>query len=237
MSAVLAPFRLLLAMLAVFVFGLAGMLMRLFGATPHQVVYWIGHRGFGRFILFVSGIRLRVEGKENLHPSPAIYVSNHTSQMDIPAITSAIDIPLFFVAKSSLRSIPFLGWYMRATGMIFVDRGNREKAMQSMRDAAESIKSGKSILSFPEGTRSPNGQVQMFRRGTFVIAKEGALPVVPLAVSGTFHSLPKSSWVIRPAVVHVRIGKVLEPALFVDSTIEQMAAVAQDAVSQLKSKA
>lgn len=232
---VLAPFRILAAVLALFVFGFLGIVLRLIGFNAHRVVMLIGHQLFARTILFISGVRLHVHGKENFHTEPAIYVSNHTSQMDIPAITAAFPFPLFFVAKHSLRSVPFLGWYMRAVGMIFVDRTNREKAMQSMRDAAEIIRSGKNVLTFPEGTRSPDGELKLFRRGSFVIAKEGGLAIVPVAVTGTFASLPKKSYVIRPSQVHVYIGKAILPESIKDKTVEQIAGLAQQAVADLKS--
>jgi 1-acyl-sn-glycerol-3-phosphate acyltransferase len=96
---------------------------------------------------------------------------------------------------------------MYLIGHIFIDRKNREKAMSSMRKAAELINRGKSVITFPEGTRTRDGKTAIFKRGTFIIAKEGAIDIQPIAVVNAENILPRDSFMIRPGTIEVRIGK------------------------------
>ena len=102
----------------------------------------------------------------------------------------SLDRPIFFIAKKEIKQIPFLGWYMSIAGMIFLDRSNHENAMRSMRNAGNEIKKGKNIISFPEGTRSKTNQIGQFKRGSFIIAKEGKIPIVPVAINCLLYTSP-----------------------------------------------
>lgn len=207
MQVVLSPFRILLIFLTTAFFGVLGGLLLLFQMNADRVVYITMNKGWSPLVLWFSGVKLKFEGLENLDRStPAIYVANHSSHLDTPVIGAVLPFPTYFIAKKSLAKVPFLGWYGRAVGMIFIDRSNREKAMTTMKHAARMIKGGKNVLSFPEGTRCKTGEIGMFRRGSFIIALEEDLPVVPMAITGSFDRLPSGSWIIRPGRVHVKIG-------------------------------
>lgn len=233
MNVLLAPFRIVIIFLSVALFGLTGLVLRAVGVSQHRVVYWVNHKWFAPLVCVVCGIRMQIRGQENIrNDRPAIYCANHASLLDIPVICRAFPIPLFFVAKQSLSKVPFLGWFIRATGMIFVDRGNRDKAMASMRRAAGLIQEGKNVITFPEGTRSQDGELQMFKRGSFIIALEGNLPVVPVAVEGTSERLPKKSWILRSGPVTVTIGQPLLSSQQND-TPESLAAQTRQAVADL----
>jgi len=199
-----------------------GLLFRLFISAKY-VNKFIGHYIFSPAVLAVCLIRWEVKGKENIPNFPAIYISNHTSLLDIPILFAAINRPLFYVAKMELKRIPFLGQYMQAMGMIFIDRSNRDKAMMSMRTAIQDIENGKSIVVFPEGTRSKTGELQLFKRGAFVIASEGKIPIVPVVIHGGARALKSGSFALRPTQVTIEICQTIESENFADMDQDALA--------------
>jgi 1-acyl-sn-glycerol-3-phosphate acyltransferase len=167
----------------------------------------MARRCWGPGVLAAAGVRLTVSGGEEVDWSqPHVFVSNHCSFLDIPVAFVSLHANLRFVAKSSLAWVPFLGWYMWATGMIFVDRGKSERAISSMRRAGERIRAGASILAYPEGTRSKDGRVGPLKKGAFVVALESRVPVVPIGVAGAADVVPAGGFRVRPGRVHVHVG-------------------------------
>ncbi len=167
---------------------------------------------FAPGILWGCGVKLKVEGRENLNPAnPYVFVSNHLSYLDIPVLFGALPVNLYFVAKKELKWVPFIGWYMFATGMIFIDRTNRAKAIESLSRAGKLVKGGKNVLMFPEGTRSRHGEVSTFKKGPFMLAAQAGVEVVPVAIDGTDEVLKAGTFRIQPREVIVRIGKPLSP--------------------------
>ena len=123
---------------------------------------------FAPGILWACGIKLQIMGLENLKEDESyVFIANHQSYLDIPVLFRAITHGLHFVAKKEIKLVPFIGWYMMATGMIFIDRSNRVKAVASLDKAGKLIKNGKDVLLFPEGTRSKTGQIGEFKKGPF----------------------------------------------------------------------
>lgn len=185
-------------------------------------------------LLFISGVRLKVYGKENLDTSrPMIYVSNHESHMDIPALFRAIPVNLHFIAKKELKKVPFMGWAMMAAGMIFIDRKHKEKAMKSIEEAGEKIKRGKNVISFPEGTRTKTGKVGVFKRGTFIMSLSSNVPIVPLAIEGSREVIASGTYKLRPGLIKINIGKPILPEDYKDQEIEQFANVTRNEVLTL----
>lgn len=167
---------------------------------------------WSRALIFICQTNLKVvEYHKTNWAIPRIIVSNHASNLDIPVLFLALPIPLFFVAKKELKNIPFMGWYMQLVGMIFIDRQNREKAVESMKKASVEIKNGKNILSFPEGTRSMDGKLALFKKGSFVIALEHNIEILPVALLGTQNGIPPRKFEINPANVEVHIGEAISP--------------------------
>ena len=159
-------------------------------------------------ILWICGARLEVSGIDNIDRSCSyIFVSNHLSFLDIPILFRVIPVNLYFVAKEEIKKMPFVGWYMWATGMIFIDRANRDKAFQSLKRAGKLIRNGKNVIMFPEGTRSKDGEISQFKKGPFVLASESDLPVIPIALSGPEKIVPANAWTVNPGPVKVEIGK------------------------------
>jgi len=164
-------------------------------------------------ILWGAGVRnIKVTGLDNIDKKKSyIFVSNHQSHLDIPSIIRSVPVNFYFIAKKELKWVPFLGQYVWATGMIFIDRSNRKKAIQSLDKAGKLIKKGKSVLAFPEGTRSLDGKLQRFKKGPFMLAIQHEIEIVPIAVEDTHKVLPSKSWKFTPHTVKVSVGKPIHP--------------------------
>jgi 1-acyl-sn-glycerol-3-phosphate acyltransferase len=150
-------------------------------------------------ILKTGGIQVRVEGLENVPQETAIYCANHQSAMDIPILFVYLPVQFRFLAKRSLFNLPFLGWHLYRSGHIPVDRGQPRKAFRSFDQAAERVRSGVPVVLFPEGTRSRDGALKPFKGGSFYLAIQARVPVVPITLNGTRH-------VHEPDTLHVRSG-------------------------------
>ena len=151
-------------------------------------------------ILRTSGIRTRAEGLENLTGlKTAIYCANHQSAMDIPILFVNLPVQFRFVAKRSLFKLPFLGWHLTRSGHIPVDRGRPKGARMSLDAAARKIRAGSSVLLFPEGHRSRDGKLLPLRPGSFYLAIQSGVPIVPITLNGTRAAL-------KPDTYHVRSG-------------------------------
>lgn len=169
--------------------------------TPLRWARTIWSRGlFG-----ACGVRVEVEGLENIDVTkPYVFVVNHQSMIDIPAVQRAIPVNMHMTAKKELLSVPFLGWYMRAAGMIPVDRRNGPEAVETLRKSALRVAGGESVLAFAEGTRSRTGVILPFKKGAFMLAIEAGVPV---AIEGARKALPSDGFAVRPEIIRVRVGK------------------------------
>lgn len=161
---------------------------------------------WGRVNLWWSFVSISVSGREHMQPGQSyIVVSNHQSYYDIYALYGFSGIDLRFVMKQELRNIPVLGWICDVMGHIYLDRTNIEAAINSLQTAREKIAGGKSIVFFPEGTRSPDGRLQAFKRGAFKMAVELDLPILPVTLQGTSEILPAGRWDLFPGHIHLAI--------------------------------
>ncbi|MGQ0508623.1 MAG: lysophospholipid acyltransferase family protein [Myxococcaceae bacterium] len=168
---------------------------------------WVARRLWSPTLLWAGGAKLEVFGAENVDPSrPTIYISNHQSTIDIPTLFLAVRVDLRFIAKKELQYVPLLGWYMMLAKFVFIDRGNRQRAVASMDRAGERIRSGISIVAFPEGTRSDDGRVLPFKKGPFALAIKAGVAVCPVTIEGSGNLMPKSRWTITPGPIRVKIG-------------------------------
>ncbi|MFH1177757.1 MAG: lysophospholipid acyltransferase family protein, partial [Acidobacteriota bacterium] len=170
-------------------------------------------RLWARIILGSALIRLKVEGAEQVpRDQPVVFMANHESWVDIPGLLAAIPVQVRFLAKKALFSIPFFGWAITSMGFIPVDRENRRTAVKSFEDAAARIRAGRSVLVFPEETRTPDGNLLPFQRGGFLIALKAALPIVPVGLDGARRCMPKRSYLVRPGTLVVRFGAPISTA-------------------------
>lgn len=161
----------------------------------------------------IAGVRLEVSGLEHIDPGLAyLYAANHQSSLDTPALFVALPAPLRFVARAGLRRIPFLGWYMAAMGMVFVDRSSRARGAAATRRAVAILAGGGSLLTFPEGTRTRDGWVGLFKGSALVSAIEASVPVVPVAIRGAHQVLPRGGFRARPGTIHVKVCRPVATA-------------------------
>jgi 1-acyl-sn-glycerol-3-phosphate acyltransferase len=174
-----------------------------------DLLYWVGVKGLV-FIARVAGMRVRVEGRENIPPGVCLFVANHTSNADAAAIVGSIPRRLAIFGRKSLFDIPIVGLAFRLAKFVPVDRSNRDAALASVKQAVEYIKSGVSFLVYPEGTRSPDGRLLRFKKGAFVMAIEAGVPIIPVACSGAHRIMKKNSLEIHPGKVTVRFGKPID---------------------------
>jgi len=164
-------------------------------------------RIWARMILLTSGIRLRVTGLENLKPDvPYILCPNHQSHMDTPVMLAALPFQFRFTPKKELFRIPFLGWHLRRSGHVPIDRENPHAAIKSLRDAAEIIRRGTRVVVFPEGGTSLDGKIKPFKRGAFMLAAESGAAVVPVTIRGSRPVLTPKTYHVRSGLVDVIVG-------------------------------
>lgn len=164
--------------------------------------------GWGRTICKLAGVKVRIEGEENLQKDQTyIFVGNHVSQFDIFSFQGYFPHDFRWIAKKELFKIPLFGPAMLRTGIIPIDRSHGREAMKSLNRAAEQIAKGRSVLIFPEGTRSADGQLQPFKTGAIMLAIKAGVPVVPIGFINTREILPKGKSLAKSGEVTIRIGK------------------------------
>ena len=173
------------------------------GDLAHKVA-----RLWGRWILASAGVRVRVRGREKLlQGRPQVVFSNHCSYFDVYCLLAHLPIQFRWLAKEELFRIPLFGKAMEYGGYLPIDRSNPRRAHRSVIAAAERIRAGTSIVIFPEGTRSPDGRLQEFKSGGAILAIRAQVPVVPIAILGTYEVMPKGSLRVRPRPVEIRVGE------------------------------
>jgi 1-acyl-sn-glycerol-3-phosphate acyltransferase len=162
-------------------------------------------------ILKTTGVRVTVEGLERVTPGTTyVFVSNHQSHYDTPVVFSSLPFQLRIIAKESLSKFPVLGWHLRRGGHWFVDRQRPDRA-GILRRWRALVSEGLSLLVYAEGTRSADGRVARFKAGSFLLAIEAGLPIVPLAVIGTRQVMPKGRLRTQPAEVRLIIHDPIQP--------------------------
>ena len=184
-------------------------------------------------IIWLSGVKVEIEGLENVSlDKNVIYAANHESSFDIPVMFASMPVPLFYLAKEELKKIPIFGWYVNAVGMVFINRTNHSEAMASLKRAGEEIKSGKNIISFPEGTRPRDGKMKLFKRGSFVLALESNIDIVPVAIVGSRQVNPPG-YVIKSGTIKVKIGKPINPINYDKANPDQLALDVENEVRRM----
>ena len=172
-----------------------------------KMVYSLG-RFWSWGVLKIGGVRLKIRGLDHLDPSrPYIFVANHQSNIDIPALVQSLPkFQLRWMAKKELLFVPFFGWALWSSKHILVNRSARSHAMASLKKAREKIAGGISVVFFPEGTRSRDGELLPFKRGGFLLAVRTQTPIVPIAIHGSGNILPKGDWRIRTGEIEVIVS-------------------------------
>lgn len=185
-------------------------------------------------ILATSGIRVKVEGLEHVNlRETAIYCANHQSAMDIPILFVHLPVQFRFVAKRSLFKMPFMGWHLRRSGHIAVERERPREALKSLQQAAQQVREGKSLVLFPEGHRSRSGQIAPFKAGTFYLAILAGVPIVPMTINGTRRILEPDTYHVRPGQTEMIVHP---PVLTRDLTLKDVETLSERVRAQIVSR-
>ncbi len=164
-------------------------------------------RFFSRAVFWLFGMKIEILGKENIPANePVIFVSNHQSMMDIKLALACIPVNISFISKDTVFKVPVLGAYMRASGHIPIKRGEDRQAYATLLTAIKKLTERKSLVVFPEGTRSEDGQLGEFKRGISLIILKSGKRVVPMAIQGSNQFMPKRGWLSHPEKRFVRIS-------------------------------
>lgn len=175
-------------------------------------------------MLAIAGARVEVEGVDTIDWSRSYFIAcNHQSYLDIAVLFRHLPVNLHFVVKSELRHVPFLAWYIKAMGMVFVDRSNPEAARRSIDRVAEAALAGKAILLFPEGTRSRTGAIHRLKSGMLAAAAQSSVPLLPVALDGPGQILPPGFF-MRPGKVKMVVGEPLPTDDFTSADRRDLAA-------------
>ncbi|MHC4952908.1 MAG: lysophospholipid acyltransferase family protein [Planctomycetota bacterium] len=177
---------------------------RIFGRHPRLGARMT--RIWARPMLWGYGVRTVVHVPDSLGSGPYVIVANHSSMMDIGTVAATMPIDFHFVSRPFFFKVPVMGWGMLAAGHISIERDNARKAKGALATLSARFKDGLSVCLFPEGTRSPDGTVQRYKRGPFLTAVQDGVPIVPVALIGTSTILPKKRLSPRPGRIDVVIG-------------------------------
>ena len=196
---------------------------------------WLARRVWAPGQIAIGLSRLTVVGRERVDLRRAcFFVANHQSWLDVPVLFAAVPAPLHFIAKQELARVPFLGWYIAAMGMVFVDRSARRRALASVGQAGELLAAGGCLVSFPEGTRGRPGELGRFKSGGFAAVLDSppsAVDVVPVGIVGTGRILPRGGFRVRPGRIEVRLGAPLSLAGLSVHHLADLARRAESAVA------
>ena len=214
----LSPLVTLLALLHTTLSSIVGLVAMGLNPSGGDWMMWnVGRRFWSRPLLrWIVGAKLDID----IHPEAqaladagkgVVLVANHASLIDINAAFSASPWPIVFLSKASIRKVPLLGKLNELAGTVFVERGNRASSDRAVNQLTHTLKTGRSVLVFPEGTRSVDGSIQAFKKGAFHLAKAGGAPIVPMHIQGTHDRLPPNAWMFRPSnnPIRVRVGAPL----------------------------
>lgn len=190
------------------------------GNLAHKVArIWAGS------ILDISGIRAKVRGTANIDPKKTyIFMANHQSNFDIPVLLVYLPVQFRWLAKEELFKIPIFGYAMKRVGYISIDRSDFRSAVKSLKKAAQIIKNGTSVVIFPEGTRSDDGQISGFKKGGFNMALDAQVPIVPIVLHGTRAIMPKKQLRIRSQNVFMEIKNPIETSSYTRKTKDMLMA-------------
>ena len=163
---------------------------------------------WSRLLVLFSGVKVTAHGLENIPKDKAlILVSNHQGAADIPILLACLPVRFRFAIKKELFSIPFFGWYLRQADYFAVNREMIFSAYKMVTTIVKILNAGGSVLVFPEGTRSRDGSLGKFKRGSLMAALESGAPVIPVAISGSFNILPRGAKLFKPVKVKLSVGK------------------------------
>ncbi|MFZ0214273.1 MAG: lysophospholipid acyltransferase family protein [Candidatus Acidiferrales bacterium] len=174
-----------------------------------DVLFRAGKWGIGASMR-LAGVRVRTEGVENIPPDVCMFAANHVSNLDPPAVLIGVPRRISFLAKQEVFKVPVVRTALRLGKIVPVDRADRESAIASIDQAVAVLREGISFFVFPEGTRSSDGTLKPFKKGTFVMAIQAGVPVVPVSILGSRERMPKGKLSTVPGEILLRFGAPID---------------------------
>jgi 1-acyl-sn-glycerol-3-phosphate acyltransferase len=198
------------------------------GKTQHTIA-----RTWGRTIVYLSGTQVTKLDSHHLDGRVAVYVANHLSYMDTPVIFSALPFQFRIVARHDLFKLPFIGWHLRRSGQVPVNVANPRASISSLGGAVKTLRTGMPLFIFPEGGRSATGHMENFMNGPAFMAIRAGLPIIPMALIGTYELLPMHSLEFHPVPVTLAVGKPIETTGFNIKQIDELTTRISDEICRL----
>lgn len=226
-----APFVIIWVVLVTIYFSIAAIIVSFIKegcVMPNKVA-----KTWARCILFGSRIKVTVTGLSNIDLSlPYIYMSNHQSAFDIPVLQAHLPVQFSWLAKAELFKIPVFGYALRRAGHISIDRSNRKSAFKSLKNAAKNIRSGVSVIIFPEGTRSQDGNIRQFKKGGFILAVDAGVPIVPVIIHGVWPIMLKNKVLIKQGNIIVEIKDPIKTTNYTRKTKDDLMEKVRKVISE-----
>lgn len=206
----------------------------IFLGVNERVFLRIAHRLWAPVLLWTTGASITMLDRDKIDfTKPQIFIFNHQSTLDIIITLKVVPIPFYFIAKRSLLYVPVLGWFLLAIGTVLVDRGRTEKAVETLKRAGQMIRDGKSIVAFPEGSRSDDGSIYPFKKGAFVVAIEAGVPIVPVTIEGSHKTMAKNTFRVRPEPICIKFGEPISTEGLTYDDREMLMNQVRDAIVEL----
>ena len=223
----------------IFIFLPIGIVITIFAATLTIIFSFFDDRRWCYFpaifwaksLCFLTFVRVKIVGKENYSPKKSyIFVANHQSIYDVFVIYGWLNSRFKWIMKNTLRKIPFVGLACEKAGHIFIDRSSPLKAQKSIKKAEEKLKNGASLVIFPEGSRTKDGNVGRFKRGAFKIAEDLHLPLVPITIDGAYKAMPIDSFYVCPCTITATIHQPIDCENLTDENMEEYIVKTREAI-------
>lgn len=218
--------------LATGLFGTAALIASFWaktGRTQHRIA-----QAWARTCIRISGSPLVVRGSENLTKHPvAVYAANHTSYMDTPVVFATLPFQFRILAKKELWSLPFIGWYLNRSGQLPIDTDNPRATLSSLGAAVKALRAGMPLFVFPEGSRTPDGELQAFLSGAAFLAIRAQVPLVPVALTGVYDLLPMHTRHFYPGTVTLIAGEPIPTTGLTPRQTEELTAKLRATIESL----
>lgn len=196
---------------------------------------WVAKHFWAPVVLRILQAEITVVNGDRIDPTQSYLVmANHNSFIDIPVLFLKMPFYTYFIAKKELRKIPLLGWYIKAYGMIYIDRSDRKKAQKSIQQAGELVANGKRVIIFPEGTKSKDGTIGPFKKGGFHLAEQAQVQILPLKIEGARDVWPnKKPFQLRKGKITVKVGEPIPPESMAGMEINEQAVYLRSCIENL----
>ncbi|ACA44703.1 1-acyl-sn-glycerol-3-phosphate acyltransferase [Clostridium botulinum] len=193
--------------------------------------------GWANFIVNGIGIKINKKGLENVPDGPCLFVGNHQGLLDVPVVVSSLDRYVGFVAKKEMLKLKILTYWMKEMKCVFMDRQNVRAAVKTINEGVENLKNGYSMLIFPEGTRSRGENLGEFKKGSMKLGIKAGVPIVPIAINGTYNVLEANGRKIKAADVDLIICPPIYPNELSKEEQNNLSATIKDIIQKELEKA